>query len=147
MYLITQKFYTPIDRFINKFRRKGFWLYTGIILFSFGYIIYSLSNLPDIPPEKKRKRKMLPKSTRKEIEQEEEIDLGPSEPAVPLEQSHSNDHVINTWPKRKLFEFLFNEKIYPDVEEDLSLVKKQVIEIFEFKKENGTLDEKYISEL
>lgn len=147
MYLITQKFYTPIDRFINKFRRKGFLLYNGIILFSVGYIFYSISNLPSIPPERKRKDKMLPKSTRKEIEEEEEVDLGPTDAAIPLEQTNSNDHVINKWSKRKLFEFLFNEKIYPDVDEDLNLVKKQVIEIFEFKKENGTLEEKYISEL
>lgn len=146
MYLITQKFYTPIDRFINKFRRKGFWLYTAIILFSVGYLFYSISNLPTIPPEKKRKRKMLPKSTKKQIEEEEEVDLGPSDAVIPLEQTNSNDHIINKWSKRKLFEFLFNEKIYPDVDEDLTLVKKQVIEIFEFKKENGTLDVKYINE-
>lgn len=110
MYLITQKFYTPIDRFINKFRRKGFLLYNGIILFSVGYIFYSISNLPSIPPERKRKDKMLPKSTRKEIEEEEEVDLGPTDAAIPLEQTNSNDHVINKWSKRKLFEFLFNER-------------------------------------
>lgn len=50
MLVVYQKYYTPLDRFINKFRRKGFWLYTGLITISLLYMFYELSHLPDIPP-------------------------------------------------------------------------------------------------
>ena len=50
MLVVYQKYYTPLDRFINKFRRKGFWLYTGLITISLLYMFYEISHLPDIPP-------------------------------------------------------------------------------------------------
>lgn len=50
MLVVYQKYYTPLDRFINKFRRKGFWLYTGLITISLLYMFYELSHLPSIPP-------------------------------------------------------------------------------------------------
>ena len=152
MYTIIERYYTPIDRFINKLRRKGFWLYTGLITVSFVYVIFSISNLPSLPPpppsssptSKRKKDKMVSKSTKERIENEDEVELGPSDPVVPLEQTHSNDHIINSWSKRQLYQFLFEEKIYPDVDEELNTIKKQVIEIYEFKKQHGTLDKKYI---
>ncbi|KAG5420050.1 hypothetical protein I9W82_001930 [Candida metapsilosis] len=50
MLVVYQKFYTPLDKFINKFRRKGFWLYTGLVTISLLYMFYELSRLPEIPP-------------------------------------------------------------------------------------------------
>ncbi|KAI5965961.1 uncharacterized protein KGF55_001325 [Candida pseudojiufengensis] len=50
MLVFYQKYYTPLDRFINKLKRKGFWLYTGMIALSVFYLMYEISNLPSLPP-------------------------------------------------------------------------------------------------
>ncbi|CAI5759344.1 unnamed protein product [Candida verbasci] len=169
MLIIYDKFYTPMDKYLNKAKRKGFWLYTGIILVSLGYIMYEISNLPELPPDPKDKKnetikeekeekegkekkqdhviESIPrrKSTHAEIEQEEEVDLGPSNPIIPIDQTHEDDHIIYKWSKKKLFQFLFDNKIYPDVSENLIVIRKQVVEIYEIKKQNNELDKKYLS--
>ncbi|KAL6451993.1 hypothetical protein SBY92_003302 [Candida maltosa Xu316] len=104
--------------------------------------MYSISNLPAIPPPPSPRKQQKKKTKKERIEKEEEVDLGPENPAIPIDQS--NNHVVNSWSKKTLYKFLFHEKIYPDVDEDLELIRKQVIEIYDFKKANGTLDEKYI---
>ncbi|KAI5954916.1 hypothetical protein KGF54_001477 [Candida jiufengensis] len=50
MLVYYQKYYTPLDKFINKLKRKGFWLYTGMIAISVLYLFYEISNLPNLPP-------------------------------------------------------------------------------------------------
>lgn len=45
-----ERYYTPIDRLLNKLKRKGFWLYTGLVCFSLFYLFYEVSNLPSLPP-------------------------------------------------------------------------------------------------
>lgn len=42
------KYYTPIDRILNKIKRKGFFLYSSIIVLSTLYVFYSISHLPDV---------------------------------------------------------------------------------------------------
>lgn len=118
MYTIIERYYTPIDRFINKLRRKGFWLYTGLITVSFVYVIFSISNLPSLPPPppssspktKRKKDKMVSKSTKERIENEDEVELGPSDPVVPLEQTHSNDHIINSCQKDNCINFYLKKR-------------------------------------
>ncbi|KAI5958563.1 hypothetical protein KGF57_002408 [Candida theae] len=50
MLVVYQKYYTPLDRLINKFRRKAFWLYTGLVTISLLYMFYEISHLPTLPP-------------------------------------------------------------------------------------------------
>lgn len=55
------RYYTPIDRFLNKIKRKGFFLYSSIILLSTLYVFYSISHSPDvlkIEPENSPKSKI-----------------------------------------------------------------------------------------
>lgn len=59
------RYYTPIDRILNKIKRKGFFLYSSIILLSTIYVFYSISRLPDvlkIEPAKQPRRKLEKKS-------------------------------------------------------------------------------------
>lgn len=50
---------TFIDKFIHRFRNKGVLLYTGIILLSTGYVYFLISTVPPVPPDPKRKDKLV----------------------------------------------------------------------------------------
>ncbi|EGW35451.1 uncharacterized protein SPAPADRAFT_58687, partial [Spathaspora passalidarum NRRL Y-27907] len=64
MLIFTQKYETGLDRFVNKYKKKGFWLYSGVILLSVGYVMYEISHLPQLPDNKEKKK--LKKETKKE---------------------------------------------------------------------------------
>ena len=53
---------------------------------------------------------MVSKSTKERIENEDEVELGPSDPVVPLEQTHSNDHIINSWSKDNCINFYLKKR-------------------------------------
>ncbi|EMG48391.1 hypothetical protein SBY92_003297 [Candida maltosa Xu316] len=82
---------------------------------------------------------MLSKTTKMQMKQQEEIDLGPHEPVIPIDQS--DNHIVNSWPRQKLYQYLKKEHFYPELDEDLSIMKKQVIEIYEFKKQHEEEDD------
>ncbi|RLV96210.1 hypothetical protein JA1_000286 [Spathaspora sp. JA1] len=117
MYIITSKYYTPLDRFINKFKKKGFLLYSGIILLSVGYVMYELSHLPQIPPERKKKLNLD-----KEIKSN-----SPDKDELSIDHSHE----INSWSKKQLFEYLHKQNIYPDIDEKITTIRRMVYEIYE----------------
>mmetsp|Transcript_5750 Transcript_5750/g.6884 ORF Transcript_5750/g.6884 Transcript_5750/m.6884 type:complete len:113 (-) Transcript_5750:2221-2559(-) len=58
------RYYTPLDRVLNKIKRKGFFLYSSIIVLSTLYVFYTISHLPDvlkIEPEASSKDKIRKK--------------------------------------------------------------------------------------
>lgn len=160
---------TGLDRFMNRFRKKGFWIYTGIILGSVGYILYEISRLPEIPAERTgRSKKKLTDTATVEVTEEvwTKLDCDKQIPrssqlgAAKIDQDHDDNntvknengkveekngkveeeeeeekepHPTDAWTKRQLYEFLFNEKIYPDIHEDICIIKRQVRGIYDFK--------------
>ena len=72
------RYYTPIDRFLNKIKRKGFFLYSSIIVLSTLYVFYMISHLPDVlkiepetsPRSKIRKVKQQKKDGERKIKTE-----------------------------------------------------------------------------
>ncbi|CUM62963.1 uncharacterized protein PRCAT00000523001 [Priceomyces carsonii] len=49
-------YYTPLDRVLNVFKRKGFFLYTSLIVCSTFYVFYLMSTVPDIELDGKKDR-------------------------------------------------------------------------------------------
>ncbi|KAG7666043.1 uncharacterized protein J8A68_000473 [[Candida] subhashii] len=162
---------TGLDRFMNRFRKKGFWIYTGIILGSVGYILYEISRLPEIPAERtgRSKKKSTDTATVEVTEEvwtksdcDKQIPRSSQSGAAKIDQDHDDNntvkndlpfqllflpfqllllllleekepHPTDAWTKRQLYEFLFNEKIYPDIHEDICIIKRQVRGIYDFK--------------
>lgn len=155
--IISWRQYSPIDKFLNKFKRKGFLLYTGLVLASTVYMMYSVSNLPEVPKERESKKG---KKTKKNVKGRDNGkkttrtakpgDTPGAEPGtepgakkgtnsfpktheIPLEtltQSQKN-HIVYTWSKKELFSYLFDAKIFPDLDDDLDIIRNQVIEVYD----------------
>lgn len=155
--IVSWRQYSPIDKFLNKFKRKGFLLYTGLVLASTLYMMYSVSNLPEVPKEReskkgKKKKKVKGrdngkgKTTRTAISEDiPGVEPGtepgaqtgtssfPKSHDIPLEtltQSQKN-HIVYTWSKKELFSYLFDAKIFPDLDDDLDIIRNQVIEVYD----------------
>ncbi|ABN66074.2 predicted protein [Scheffersomyces stipitis CBS 6054] len=142
------RIYTPLDRLINRIKRKGFWLYSGLIIASTLYVIYSISNLPSIPAEPKRhvelpkdKDTKVTKDVKKEAKGVKTESIAPREinpePIKPEPQvkpePQSSSSIVRSWTKRELFAYLVSNRVYPDVDEDIDAVRQKAIEIYESK--------------
>ncbi|KAK6454962.1 uncharacterized protein RJT20DRAFT_53981 [Scheffersomyces xylosifermentans] len=138
---IYYRYYTPFDRFFNKFKRGGFWIYSGLIVASTLYLIFSLSRLPSIPPPPKRKPK-LPETdeTVAKVEARKEAIKEAVKEAVAEQQQPvpENAHIVYSWSRRELYSYLMNERIYPDVDDDLNTVRNKAIVIYDTKNPRTT---------
>jgi hypothetical protein len=155
--IVSWRQYSPIDKFLNKFKRKGFLLYTGLVLASTLYMMYSVSNLPEVPKERESKKGKKKKKVKgrdngkgKTTRTAKSGDIPGVEPGtepgaqtgtssfpkshdIPLEtltQSQKN-HIVYTWSKKELFSYLFDAKIFPDLDDDLDIIRNQVIEVYD----------------
>ncbi|CAH2355170.1 hypothetical protein CLIB1423_22S01332 [[Candida] railenensis] len=148
------KYYSAIDRFFNKFRKKGFLLYATLVIAATAYSFYSISNLPDVKEleqlkEQKRKKEQLKKSEtdkKKEVKAEEEEEEQKDAETKKLKESESpskkssslfvdeelsKDHSkIDNWSRRELHSYLSRHKIYPDLDTSLEDLIEQVKVIY-----------------
>ncbi|KAK6200175.1 uncharacterized protein RJT21DRAFT_114604 [Scheffersomyces amazonensis] len=161
------RYFTPLETLINKIKRHGFWLYSGIIIVSTVYLIFSVSTIPAIPPPPPKKKKRIEDVKDKKLDTNgSDIDSSRSkllnghengtkryspikteDDIVNIEQNQrpgevtkqesneeetsSNKHVVDTWSKRELYRYLFEQKIFPEINEDITLVRKRAIEIYD----------------
>lgn len=134
MLIVNWNQYSPLDRFLNRFKRKGFYLYSGLILVSTLYVMYSISN----PIDKDREQKRLREERKKEREEKREqrklkdrkAKTKRTETDIELD-TLARDHIIHTWTKKQLFSYLFEQRIFPDIDDDLDIVRSQVIDIYD----------------
>lgn len=121
------------------------------------YMMYSVSNLPEVPKERERKKGKKKKKVKgrdngkgKTNRTAKSGDIPEVEPGtepgaqtgtnsfpksndIPLEtltQSQKN-HIVYTWSKKELFSYLFDAKIFPDLDDDLDIIRNQVIEVYD----------------
>lgn len=131
------KNYTAIDRFFNRFRKNGIWVYTGLVLFLTLYAWYSLNHLPTIPKRLKDKKSKSP-----DLEKDNEYKLhhlheGETGVKLRLNLFHSvvpkddgDVHVVDTWDKQQLFTYLLDYRIFPDIDADIDQVRLQAKEVY-----------------
>jgi len=41
------------------------------------------------------------------------------------------DHIVDTWDKHQLFDYLHNQRIFPDVDEDLETIRQHVKQMYD----------------
>lgn len=100
-------YYTKIDRSLNALKRKGFFVFTGIVVASVAYSMYLIGNLPDLNEEDKTKTKSK----------------GPKK--GPKKESEGT-HPTDSWSKSQLYAYLTTSKVYLDVDAEVDVVRKAV---------------------
>lgn len=118
------RYFSAIDRFLNKIRRKGFILYTAIVVAATFYTFYSVSNLPDVNQLKdlqerqKKQRKRIEDEKRKQLEDEQaatkEVREEKRKPRAKPEVK--DQRIVDNWSRKKMHAYLGSNKIYPDVD-------------------------------
>lgn len=151
------KYYSPIDRFFNRFRKKGFLLYAGIVIVATAYSFYSISNLPDVNKlkeleEKKREQQLkkqqhqqqqkdgkknydVQKEGKKEQDKQEDgkknHDDEKKRSALFVEEELLKDkNEVDNWSRKELHAYLSRHKIYPDLDTSIQELKEQVKVIY-----------------
>lgn len=141
------RYYTPLDTALNKIKRKGFFIYTSIVILSTLYVCYSISHLPEVPiePKKDEQKKRARRDRRVKSERvkagkhvvqtlsdsEEKKELK-AESALPKTKENKGDHTRDGEGTRgdndKKVEIKASEKVKVDI-------KKKALS--ELKTENG----------
>ncbi|CAK7894140.1 hypothetical protein CAAN1_02S01310 [[Candida] anglica] len=130
------RYYSAIDRFFNRFRKKGFFIYTSIVVAATIYSMYSLSNLPDVreikDKETKRLRDKKKKKANDQVEKDKESKLKESDDINdPIKKELAKDHnQIDNWTRKQLYSFLGKHNIFPNLDITLDDLKEQAKAVF-----------------
>lgn len=131
------KNFTSIDRLINKFRKKGIYLYTTIVIFSTIYAFYSLNSIkPKNNNDKSIKNIKDIKKKINELKKDEEKKGLLEENKDYLESNDSNIHPVDSWTKSQLYTYLLDFRVFPDIDDDLESVRLKVKHIYDKKMGN-----------
>ncbi|MCH0629117.1 hypothetical protein JNB11_03975 [Kocuria palustris] len=123
------------NQFLNRWRRKGFWLYTALILGSFAYVWYSIGHLPPPPPAPQKKPKKGMERLSRQRRNSVEITLK-RHPDNQLSQLHEQQlqkepHVVDTWSRKQLTRYLHDERIYPPTDLPLDDLRAKVRDLYD----------------
>ncbi|KAK6463090.1 hypothetical protein DFJ63DRAFT_312415 [Scheffersomyces coipomensis] len=136
MVLFYVKYFTPFDTIFNKFKRHGFWIYAGIIVASTVYLIFSPSHFPALPPPPSPSPKKSKPSIQPLAKVEESTSIQSNNRPNVQKNGDKPAHVVDTWTKRDLYRFLFKQKIYPEINEDITVIRSKVIAIYDSQLKN-----------
>lgn len=101
-------YYTRIDRSLNVIKRKGFFVFTGIVVASVAYSMYQIGNLPDLNEQQEKSKGKDKAKTKKSS------------------GAKSEPHPTDNWSKSQLYAYLTTSKVYLDVDAEVDVVRKAV---------------------
>lgn len=137
-YLHMSRYYTAIDRALNKARRKGFIIYTTLVLAATLYTVYSVSHLPDVSELEELRQRRLKKLDDKAKDKKKPKLKGNNEtpqsttsltPSVEHELGKDHNEIDN-WSRKQLHSYLAAHKIYVDLDTTNKDLIEQVKAIF-----------------
>lgn len=123
-HLHMSRYYTAIDRALNKARRKGFIIYTTLVLAATLYTVYSVSHLPDVSELEELRQRRLKKlddrakaKKKPKLKDNNETSRSTASQTPSVEHELSKDHnEIDSWSRKQLHSYLAAHKIYVDLE-------------------------------
>jgi hypothetical protein len=137
-HLHMSRYYTAIDRALNKARRKGFIIYTTLVLAATLYTVYSVSHLPDVSElEELRQRRLKKLDDKANAKKKPKLKGNNDTPKATasltpsVEHELSKDHnEIDNWSRKQLHSYLAAHKIYVDLDTTNKDLIEQVKAIF-----------------
>lgn len=131
-------YWAYFNQLATRLKRKGFWLYTGLIFGSFVYLWYTIGHLPPPPRDPRPKLKMDTVQAKLERRRRASVDstdckLKPEVGLSKLHKVQSTDepHVVDTWSRPQLYRYLHDERIFPPLETNLEDLRGQVKELYD----------------
>lgn len=94
---------TFLDRWMNKLKRKGFFIYLALIIGLVAYGMYGMSHLPDIPPKNPKPKRRLPET----------------------------GHLVDTLDRPQLFRLLNQHRVYLLVDTPIEQVRLQAKQVLD----------------
>lgn len=132
-------FWTKLDEFIRKTRRRSFFFFTSIVVLSTVYVWISMSSVSDMGKrldETRRRKKKGDKSLKdkKRSKRTSRDELAHQKDGLPL---HQGDGLLSAtlaatpdaWSRRQMYAYLAQNKVYPSVETPTSEIKALVLRV------------------
>lgn len=105
--------YTKLDRFINKIKRQGFFLFSSLVVVLMAYGIYSMGNLPQLPERVPKKKKKAKKGTK-------------------------DQHPVDEMSRKQLYEFLTRNSVIVSVDVSTEEVRTTAKSVYDGLNLQGT---------